>query len=107
MAPNDMAPGYQVVAGPGSKRGQKYVSASGDEIANEGEQRLPMVKNSGVVTEQKWQLGAVTRPLQSVGETYDAGNRVVFGRGGGIIPEFTPAPTSANRESDVQRLGKR
>ena len=77
VAPYDMAPGYQVVAGPGSRRGQKYVSASGDETANEGEQRLPMVSNNGVVTEQKWQLAAVTRPLQSVGETCDAGNRVV------------------------------
>ena len=65
VAPNDMPPGYQVVAGPGSKRGQKY-KASGDEIANEGEQRLPMVSDNGVVTEQKWQLVAVTRPLQSV-----------------------------------------
>ena len=61
------------------------MSASGDEIANEGEQRLPMVSNSGVVTEQEGSLAAMTRPLQSVGETCDAGNRVVFGRGGGII----------------------
>ena len=54
-------PRDQVVAGPGSRRGQKYVSAS-DEIANEGEQRLPIVSNDGFVKEQKWQLAAVTRP---------------------------------------------
>ena len=43
VASNDMAPGYQVVAGPRSRKGQKYVSASGDEIANEGEQPLAVV----------------------------------------------------------------
>ena len=127
VAPNDMANGYQVVTGPGSRRGQKYVSASVDEIANEGEQRLPLVSNNGVVTEKRWQLAAATRPLQSVGETCDAGNRVVFGRGGGILQSLhtgevtpfirekgvylmdmwiPPAPTSANPESDIQRLGQ-
>ena len=52
VAPNDMAPGYQMVAGPGSRRGQKYVSASGGGVANEGEQRLPMVSNNRVTTEK-------------------------------------------------------
>ena len=75
---------HHVAAGAGSRRGQKYVSVSGDEIANEGEQRLPVVSNNAVVTEQKWQLAAVTRPLQSFGEMCDAGNRVVVGLCGGI-----------------------
>ena len=110
VAPNDMAPGYQVVAGPDSRRGQKYVSASGDEIANEGEQRLPMVSNNGIVTEQKWQLVAVTRQLQSVVDKCDAGKRVVFGRGGGIIPnlhtgEVTPHVDTTRSDISQSRVG--
>ena len=58
----DMALGYHLVAGIGSRRGQKYVSSSGDEIANDGEQRLPVVSSNGVVTQRKWLLTAVTRP---------------------------------------------
>ena len=86
----------------GSRRGQKYVSASGREIANKGEQRFPMVSNNGVVTEQQWQLAAVTRPLPSVDETCDAGNRVLFGTGGGVIQNLhTSEVTPFIRENGV------
>ena len=46
------------------------MSASGDETGNEGQQRLPMVSSSGLVPEQC---------------PSDAGNRVVVGRGGGVV----------------------
>ena len=89
VAPANMAPNYRVHKSPGSERGQMYTTASGDEIPNEGQQFLPSVCENGVCSEQKWQLSAVTRPLQSVGELCDAGHRVVFGRSGGVIQNVT------------------
>ena len=44
---------------------------------------------TGLVTEQKWQSAAVTRPLQSVDGTCDAGTRVMLGRGGGIVQNLS------------------
>ena len=94
VAPHDMALAYTVYPSAGSKRGQHNVTASGDEIPNEGEQFLPSVSENGVVTKQRWQMAAVTRPLQSVGELCDSGNRVIFGRGGGIIENIYTRETS-------------
>ena len=85
VAPASMVPADRVHSSPGSERGQMYTTANGGEIPNEGQQYLPSVCGNGVCSEQKWQLSAVTRPLQSVGELCDAGNRVIFGRSGGII----------------------
>ena len=100
------------------------MSASGDEIANEGEERLPMVSNSGVVAEQKWLLAAVTRLarratlatvwcLVVVAESsriLHSGEVTPFIRENGVylmdmwIP---PLPTSAKPESDFEGLGQR
>ena len=85
VAPKEMAVGYPIRPSAGSMRGQQYVSASGDEIPNEGEQFLPIMSAEGHQTTQRWQMAEVTRPLQSVGELCDQGHRVVFGRGGGYV----------------------
>ena len=100
VAPNDMAPDYSIYPSAGSQRGQHYVTASGDEIPNEGEQYLPSVSSDGTVSEQRWQMAAVTRPLQSVGALCDSGNRVIFGRGGGVAQNlYTGETTSFVREN--------
>ena len=100
VAPNDMAPAYAVHPSKGSQRGQHYVTAGGDEIPNEGEQHLPTVSADGVKSCQRWQMAAVTRPLKSVGELCDSGNRVVFGRSGGMIQNiFTGEVSSFSREN--------
>ena len=62
-----------------------YGSASGHEIANEGEQVMPTVSDEGVVTTQKWQVAEITRPLLSTGEECDKGQLVIYGRSGGLI----------------------
>ena len=100
VAPKDMAVGYPVQPSAGSMRGQQYVSASGDEIPNEGEQYLPVLSAEGHQTTQRWQMAEATRPLQSVGELCDQGHRVIFGRGGGIVVDVqTGATTAFGREN--------
>ena len=48
VGPCDMAPGYGKRASPGSLRGQCFVSASGDEIVNQGEQTTPVQSSEGI-----------------------------------------------------------
>ena len=63
------------------------MSVSGDETGNEDTQRLPLVSSSGLVPEQ--------RPS-------DAGNRVVDGRGGGVVQNLhTGEVTYFTREHDM------
>ena len=82
-APRTMAPSYAVLPSEGSKRGDVVVSASGDEICNEGQQTLPTMSNEGVMTTQTWQIADIIGPLCSVGEECDKGHLVVFGPHGG------------------------
>jgi hypothetical protein len=82
-------PDYPVVPSPGSLIGQKYVSASGDDIENEGEQVLEVVTMQGVPMKQKYQSAQVHRPLNSISEICDAGGAsgqfVLFSKWGGIV----------------------
>ena len=62
---------------------------------------------TGLVTEQKWQSAAVTRPLQSVDGTCDAGTRVMLGRGGGIVQNLsTDEITLLIRETGAVPVGR-
>ena len=82
-------PDYEVMESPGSRNGQRYVSASGDEIENEGEQILEAVTLDGTPWTQKYQSAEVSRPLNSITEICDAGDHrgqlVVFSKWGGVI----------------------
>ena len=105
VAPSGMAPLYEVQPSEGSMRGQKYVTASGDEIDNEGQQTIPSVGEDGRVVRHTWQMAPVTRPLQSVGELCDDGNRVVFGRSGGMVENLhSGAVTYFTREQGTYLL---
>ena len=105
VAPCSMAPAYQVQQSEGSSCGQMYATASGDEIPNQGEQVLPSVAENGMVSKHRWQLAPVTRPLASVGELCDAGNRVVFGKSGGMIENVkTGTQTFFTREQGTYLL---
>ena len=84
-APRSMAPEYQVMPSAASRQGLDFVSASGNVIKNEGEQRLPMVSQEGVWAQHLWQIADVTRPLLSIGEVADEGNLMGFGPHGGFI----------------------
>ena len=85
VAPPEMAPGVPVLPSAGSKRGQHYLAANGQRMANIGEQHIRVVTEEGGQADVTFQVTGVTRPLLSVGELCDRGNRVVFGRGGGVI----------------------
>ena len=102
VIPPTAFPEYGSHPSPGSRRGQKFTSASGGTIANEGEQVLPAVTAGGAPTRIKKQLAAVSLPLCSVGEYCDAGNRVIFGRSGGVIQNVTTGcETPFTRENGV------
>ena len=61
----DLCPDYEVQPSAGSKIGQKYVSASGDEIENLGEQILDVVADDGVEGTARYQSADVQRPLKN------------------------------------------
>ena len=46
---------------------------------------LDIVTNNGNAGRVTYQIAKVSRPLNSVSEICDAGNRIVFGRNGGVI----------------------
>ena len=96
------APKVPVRPSEGSRRGQKYVAANGEKIMNEGEQELQVVTEEGAKANVKYQITDVKRPLMSVGKLCDRGNRVIFGRGGGVIHNVrTGTVTSFKRSGGI------
>ena len=79
------APEIPVEPSPGSQRGLTYGCAGGKEIPNEGQQRLPLVTCSGNKAGLTFQVAEVSKNLASVSKVCDMGNRVIFGKGGGVI----------------------
>lgn len=66
---------------------------------------MPAINRDGNPTVIRHQIAQVTLPLSSVGEYCDAGNRVFFGRSGGIIENIaTGATTTFTREQGVYLL---
>ena len=85
VAPPSMAPGVSVLESEGSRRGQCYLSASGERIPNLGQQRIRIVTEEGRDYEALFQVAEVTRPLSSVSQICDKGNVVVFDSNGGTV----------------------
>ena len=109
VAPPSMCPHYDIVPSPGSKLGQKYISASDDVIPNLGEQVLDIMTNDNRIGQVKYQMAEVSRPLNSVSEICDAGGQwgqyVIFGRhGGAIINLETGRQTPFPREDGIYTL---
>ena len=67
------------------KRGVKYGMADGSELDNEGEKDFEGVTEEGILKKIKAQVCNVNQPLLSVRKVVEAGNRVVFERGGSYI----------------------
>ena len=72
-------------AKPGARPDKNISAANGAPLPNFGQQLLSMYTDEGMETSVVFQLCDMTRPLLSVSAICDYGNRVVFGRGGGII----------------------
>ena len=85
VAPPSMAPGFATRPSEGSRQGRSFTTAAGTGLKNLGEQELNVVTDSGMDTTVLFPLADVPRPLMSVSAICDHGNRVIFGRGGGII----------------------
>ena len=102
VIPRSTLPEYPVRPSPGSRRGQLFTTAAGQEIPNEGEQVVPALTGQGAPTQLKNQIADVTMPLSAVGEYCNAGNRVIFGRSGGVIQDVTTgAETHFAREDGI------
>ena len=106
VGPEGMCPAYPVTPSPGSLSGQEYVSASKDLIPNLGEQVLDVITEGGQEKSVKYQIADVSRPLNSISEICDAGGDagqvVVFGRGGGAVVNMTTvAQTPFKREDGI------
>ena len=87
VIPPSACPTYEIKSSPGSRRGQTYMAASKHTIPNLGEQILNTVTDENNDLKMKYQVADVSRPLNAVSEICDAdpGNRVLFGRNGGVI----------------------
>lgn len=85
VAPPDMLPGVKIVPSPGSLRGQKYTSASKHKLKNLGQQHIQACTEEGENTSVLFQIADVSKPLVSVGSICEKGNRVIFGRSGGVV----------------------
>ena len=110
VAHPSMCPQYAVKPSEGSIAGLKYVSASGDVIANLGEQMLDVETDDGMPTMIRYQSADVSRPLNSVSEICDAGGGdgqyVVFSKYGGVIMNLnTGRRTAFDRVDGIYELG--
>ena len=100
VAPPEAAPGFEVKESEGSRRGQRYVAASGDRIPNIGEQVIKFKTAEGKLSKIKWQNAPVTKPLLSVSHICDSGHEVKFTKLGGVITNMKSGRTTAFRRKN-------
>ena len=85
VAPPSMLPNVAVVPSEGSRRGQRFTSASKHKLKNLGEQKIQACSEEGQDLEVLFQIAGVSKPLVSVSSICERGNRVIFGRSGGVV----------------------
>jgi hypothetical protein len=85
VAPPQMMPSVRIEPSEGSRRGQRYSSASKHKLKNLGQQRLMAMTEDGEPTEVLFQIADVSKPLMSVSSICEKGNRVIFGKAGGVV----------------------
>ena len=104
VAPPSMLPWVAVKESEGSKRGQTYMSASGDRLPNLGEKAFKFVTETGRVAAATYQVADVTRALCSVSRICDKGSSVTFTAAGGYIESPHGVRTPFRRENNVYIL---
>ena len=104
VAPASLAPWIPIQPSAGSKKGQHYLSASGDRIANEGQKRLEVVAEDGTMTSTTYQIAEVTRPLCAVSKMCDKDNIVIFTKTGGVVQTPCGKRMPFRRERNVYLL---
>ena len=85
VAPPQMMPSIKIEPSEGSRRGQRYSSASKHKLRNLGQQHIKAMTENGEPTEVLFQIADVSKPLVSVSAICEKGNRVIFGRAGGVV----------------------
>jgi hypothetical protein len=110
VASPNLCPHYEVKPSKGSLKGQNYVSASGDLIANLGEKVLDVQTYHGSDAQIRYQAADVSQPLNSVSEICDAGGEdgqyVIFSKWGGAILNFEEERmTPFQREEGIYTMG--
>ena len=104
VAPMNLAPWVSLTESAGSRKGQVYVSASGERIPNLGEKSMEVVTDEGRSARATFQVADVTRALCSISRVCDQGNRVVFESSGGWIESYDGRRTAFKRENNVYVL---
>ena len=89
VAPPSMLPNVKVVPSPGSIRGQNFTSASKHRLKNLGQQKINAFTDEGDPTSVLFQIADVSKPLVSVASICERGNRVIFGKAGGVVQNLT------------------
>ena len=85
VAPPSMMPNVKIEPSPGSVRGQHFTSASSHKLKNLGQQRIHACTEDGEETSVLFQIADVSKPLVSVASICEKGNRVIFGKSGGVV----------------------
>ena len=105
VAPPQMMPSVKIVPSEGSKRGQKFTSASKHKLRNLGQQHIKAMTEDGDPTEVLFQIADVSKPLVSVSAICEKGNRVIFGRAGGVVQNIKSGRLIPfNRENGIYVL---
>jgi hypothetical protein len=95
----------EVTPSEGSRRGLKYVAASGQAMYNEGEKTVEVESTEGHLCSLKMQVSQVNKPLLSVSKVCDHGHEVVFNKDDGkIVNCKTGQEIKFRREDGVYRL---
>ena len=89
VAPPSMLPNVKIEPSPGSVRGQHFTSASKHKLKNLGQQRTNACTEEGDPTSVLFQIADVSKPLVSVASICERGNRVIFGKAGGVVQNLT------------------
>ena len=77
----------------------------GKSIPNEGQQELPLVTNDGLAAPMTYQVADVRKTLCSISKVCDRGNRVIFGRRGGVVQNMSSGViTPFRREGGIYIL---
>ena len=69
----------------GRRRKQRFTSASKHKLLNLGQQTIMACSEEGDELEVMFQIADVSKPLVSVSAICEKGNRVIFGRSGGVV----------------------
>ena len=105
VAPETIARNIPLMETEAYCQGQMYHTADGGVIKNKGEKTVTMYSEDGDQFRARYQITAVTPPLNSISRVCDQGNNVLFTKTGGwIINHETGRYTCFPREHGVYVL---